>query len=87
METIAHLDSHLVAWLFAAEHKRLKPFAKTIDSHTLVYSPMVEFELQYLYEIGRFTAPPARVLAELTARIGLRRSTADFARVVEASLA
>ena len=85
MEAVVHLDTHLVAWLFAADKKRLKPFARAIEKHGLVYSPMVELELQYLFEIERTTQPADAVLSQLTSSVGLMRSTAEFGRVVEAA--
>ncbi|MSP60680.1 MAG: PIN domain-containing protein [Myxococcales bacterium] len=87
MEALIHLDTHLVAWLFAGDRRRLRPFAAAIEKRTLVYSPMVELELQHLFEIERTTEPADAVLGALTNSLGLLQSTADFGRVIETARA
>lgn len=82
-----HLDTHVVAWLWAGDLKRLKPVAAILDQEDLAVSPMAVLELQYLHEIGRVSDPAQAILTDLVARLGLRTSDAPFARILEASLA
>jgi PIN domain nuclease of toxin-antitoxin system len=53
----------------------------------LVCSPIVRLELQYLYEIGRITAKPDVILADLSQRIGLSICKKDFGSIVNQALA
>ena len=79
-----HLDTHVMVWLFAGQVERFPPRARhRMDAGSLVISPMVELELQYLYEIGRTTRPGREVVADLAARVGLVHSQATFADIVE----
>ena len=78
-----HLDTHVVAWLYAGLSERIPPgVRKKLESETLVISPMAVLELQYLFEIGR-TREPARVVVKyLERRIGLEISAAPFCDVI-----
>jgi PIN domain nuclease of toxin-antitoxin system len=81
METLIHLDTHVVAWLFMGDRKRLQPVSKTLEGSDLAISCIVPLELQYLFEIGRATEPAETVISDLVGRLGLRMSEAPFARV------
>lgn len=78
-----HLDTHVVAWLFAGQLSHLpQAVRRRLDSEPLVISPIVELELAYLHEIGRTTQPPAVVVPELRDSVGLTVSGAPFRSVV-----
>ncbi|MFW5776389.1 MAG: type II toxin-antitoxin system VapC family toxin [Spirochaetota bacterium] len=69
---ILHLDTHVVAWLFAGDRARFPARAQAaLDHGRLVYSPVVRLELAFLREIGRITEEPVRILDYLRDRIGL----------------
>ena len=79
-----HLDTHVAAWLYAGALDRIPPpVRRRIDQDAPIVSPMVELELQYLFEIGRTTAPGREVVADLAMRIGLTRANTAFVDVVE----
>lgn len=78
-----HLDTHVVAWLWAGEDRRLKRVRKTLEGNDLVISAMVLLELQALYELGRTREPGGAVVAGLTERIGLSVSPESFTNVVQ----
>lgn len=81
-----HLDTHVVLWLADGQADRFPPAAvRAIDAHDLVISPMVLLELDYLREVGRTRLPARDIFAAVTARTGLRLSTASFSAVVEAA--
>lgn len=67
------LDTHVVVWLFSGDVERIpQSAAKLIETHDLQFSPMVELELQYLFEVERASQSSAVVLRDLRRRIGLR---------------
>lgn len=79
-----HLDTHVVAWLYAKAHRERIPASvrSRLESEALAVSPMVRLELGLLHEIGRLTDPPGRILGELGRSIGLRTDGSAFADVV-----
>jgi PIN domain nuclease of toxin-antitoxin system len=65
----------VVAWLYEGLVEKLSsPARQAIEDSTLLFSPMVELELQYLHEIGRLTVPPDTLINALTEEIGLGRT-------------
>ena len=53
METIAYLDTHLVVWLYAGQVELIPHSVREIlENSNLLLSPMVDLELEYLFEIG-----------------------------------
>ena len=80
------LDTHLVVWLYAGEIKRIsRTAAELIEKNELCISPIVELEVQYLFEIGRITEKPTKIILALRKEIGLRISNSSFGKVAEAS--
>ena len=48
---VIYLDTHILVWLYGGMVDLLSEKAKTlIESEDLVISPLVELELQYLFE-------------------------------------
>ncbi len=85
METI-HLDTHIAIWLFSGEWtSRLKKLRKPLESNILQVSPIVEMEIQFLYEIGRIKFPGKAVVTELMDRIDLKISKSDFPEIIRQS--
>ena len=83
METVAHLDTHIVVWLYAGEIERLPKEAHAhLETHDLQISPAVVLELQYLFEVRRVTEPAVSVVTALESTLGLTVSTLSFQRVV-----
>jgi PIN domain nuclease of toxin-antitoxin system len=88
VETVAHLDTHVVVWLYAGELERFPlGVRKQLEKADLAISPAVLLELQYLFEIKRLAEPASLVLADLEQRLGLKVSDTPFARVASAALA
>lgn len=82
-----HLDTHVVAWLYAGRTDILAIAARqAIEEHELRVSPMVVLELQYLFEIRRTTAPAEKVLEALGREIGLEICDLPFGQVAQAAL-
>lgn len=82
MAPLTHLDTHVVAWLFAGRADLLSARARNaIEEGDLVISPVVVLELQYLWETKRTTEPASVVVDDLASRIGLGLSPAPFPAV------
>jgi len=82
-----YLDTHVVAWLYSGDLELLPEGVRDLlEGEELVISPMVEFELQYLYESGRTTQPGRVVVDALDGEIGLSRCGLPFGQVVAAAL-
>lgn len=72
---LAYLDTHVVVWLYSGLVDKLsRKAARTIETSLLRASPLVELELQYLYEIGRLKPNAEEVLSTLLEEIGLLSS-------------
>src|SRR5438876_11428795 len=68
----AYLDTHVALWLYAGETERISKRAATlINRESMLASPIVLLELEYLREVGRVAATPQTVIAELKRRVGL----------------
>jgi PIN domain nuclease of toxin-antitoxin system len=81
------LDTHVVAWLYAGELDLLPlGVREVLETNQLMISPMVELELQYLYETGRTTRPGREVVDDLAGEIGLVRCGLPFGQVVATAL-
>lgn len=78
-----HLDTHVVAWLYAGRLDLLPSETRTLlDTRDLAVSPMVILELDYLKEIGRTNESGKTVVDDLAARIGLVISPTPFLQVI-----
>jgi PIN domain nuclease of toxin-antitoxin system len=87
METVAHLDTHVVVWLHAGEVERLpKEVHSHLEAHDLQISPAVVLELQYLFEIRRIAEPAQSVVSALEGTLGLTVSALSFQRVVASAV-
>ena len=83
----AYLDTHLVVWLYSGNLDLISQKAKdTIETHELLYSPIIKLEIEYLKEIKKIKEGPKRIIESLKKEIGLKESRIDFAKVVDASI-
>lgn len=86
MATVVHLDTHIVAWLYAGLLAKIpRRIQALIERSQLAMSPMVVLELEYLHEIGRLKVSSAVVTDDLRQRIGLAIATTGFPHVVAAA--
>ena len=82
-----YLDTHVVTWLYAGRVDLLPEQAsQLINEATLVVSPMVALELEYLFEIGRTTKPSQQVMDALSLEIGLQICELGFGLVIQRAL-
>ncbi len=81
---MVYLDTHVVAWLYAGALRQLSPTAKRlIERETLRFAPIVQLELEYLFEIRRVRERAHVVIDTLVDRIGLMPCDRDAAKVAE----
>ncbi|MBQ39247.1 MAG: transposase [Gemmatimonadaceae bacterium] len=59
---------------------------RDLNGSQLVVSPVVELELQYLFEIDRVTVPAIDIVGELRQSVGLQFSETAFHDIVRAAL-
>lgn len=84
METRLHLDTHAVVWLHQGDLRRFSSQAKErLEDCALLYAPVVQLELTFLFEIGRLRVPSHQILADLQGEIGLESCVHGYADVVQ----
>ncbi len=82
-----YLDTHVAVWLYSGQTERLsKRAANLINRERVGISPVVLLELQYLREIGRITAAPQAMIADLKQRLGLAVKDRSLESVAERAL-
>ena len=83
----AYLDTHVALWLYAGETGRISKRAATvINRESMLASPIVLLELEYLREVGRLAATPQAIVAELKRRVGLAIQNRSLEAVAEQAL-
>jgi PIN domain nuclease of toxin-antitoxin system len=84
---LAYLDTHVAAWLYAGLLNALSTAARrVIEQGSLVISPAVVLELQYLFETNRTTEPADRVVQALQRTLGVQVCEQPFPEVVSRAL-
>ncbi len=83
-----YLDTHVLVWLYA---QGLQGFGRrTIDilesATTLLISPMVLLEIEYLHEIEKITRPSPVIVQYLSEKTGLSVCSKPFHRVAVQAL-
>jgi PIN domain nuclease of toxin-antitoxin system len=82
-----YLDTHILVWLYDGEIDLLSDKAKKlIEKNSLVISPIVKLELEYLHEIKRLKDTAEKIFQYLNANIGLELATDSFTDVVNKSI-
>lgn len=82
-----YLDTHAVVWLYAGLTEPFSRQARSfINEHDLLISPVVQLEMQYLYEIGRLTVDSPTITVDLERRLGLHVCDLSFSAVVGRAL-
>ena len=81
---LVHLDTHIVCWLFEGRVELLtNPARQAIEEGRLFVSPIVDLELQYLFEIGRLTKGPEVILRTLSKEIDIQITNHPLHQVVK----
>lgn len=83
MEKVIHLDTHVVIWLYSGDLSLIPgPVIEAIETSNIEISPIVELELQYLYEIKRISVRPNAIIHDLENEIGMKKCKSDFNKIV-----
>ena len=79
-----YLDTHVIVWLYADKGKRLSTTARRLieESQSLLISPMVMLELDFLHEINRTSCGSGPVFDYLKKWINLAICDKSFSAVV-----
>lgn len=87
MASVAYLDTHVVAWLYAGRTNLLsKRAARLLNRSEVRISPMVVLELYLLFETGRATVSGDAVVRDLEHRLGLKTCDEPFPAVMAAAV-
>lgn len=87
MENIIYLDTHVVIWLYEGKITMFSPTTRQLlHTNDLVISPLVQLELQYLWEVKRITENPEKIIQELGRKLGLEIKNCDLQNLILASL-
>ena len=81
------LDTHIVVWLYEKRLDLLSEKAKKyIEENDLFISPIVEMEIEYLFEIGKIKDNSETIVSHLEKFIDLRVDEGDFREIVKISI-
>jgi PIN domain nuclease of toxin-antitoxin system len=84
---LIYLDTHIVAWLYAGLLEKFNQSVKNIlNENEILISPIVQLELQYLFEIERLKAPANIIIADLSDRLGISICTKSFDTIVSQAI-
>jgi PIN domain nuclease of toxin-antitoxin system len=82
-----YLDTNVVVWLAQGTLQRISRRAKSaLEQGTLLMSPMVLIELQYLYELHRIQLPARDVQLKVEHEVGIRVCDLPFLSVASTAL-
>jgi len=81
---VTYVDTNVIVWLAGAPQE----LSETAREHIrraprLLFSPMAELELEYLFEIGRLRHNAATVFSHIRTALDLRACDKPFPSVVE----
>lgn len=83
---VLYLDTHAAAWLYAGRSELFPAAARrAIEERSLLLSPAVLLELEYLFEIGRTDRAGADVVSELGEQLGITLCSLPFPAVARAA--
>ncbi|HMD51056.1 MAG TPA: type II toxin-antitoxin system VapC family toxin [Bryobacteraceae bacterium] len=84
---MTYLDTHVAVWLYEGDRTKLSSaVAKQIESDTLLVSPAVLLEIEYLHERKKLTVGGSAIIRALSRDIGLSICNLTFAAVAESAL-
>jgi len=87
MAKSAHLDTHLVVWLYSGNISLISTkVMEILETSDLFYCPIVKLEIQYLKEIKRITKGPETIISSLEREIGIKESNNPFTGLTDKSI-
>jgi len=77
------LDTHIVVWLYQKDRERFSSrVLEQLDKENLFISPIVDLELEYLFETDRITEKADVIVKYLKQKIDLAKSPSSFTEVI-----
>ena len=77
-----YLDTHAACWLYTGALEKFSPRAlEEIEQNSLLISPMVGLELQFLFEIKRLKVQATEILNVLRRDFHIQECPAEFVLV------
>ncbi len=84
---IAYLDTHVAIWLVDGQLKKIsKPASQMIERCSLLLSPTVVLEIEYMFEVGRISKRSAVVLDTLKADLNVELCSLPFLSVTKTAV-
>src|SRR5579862_641557 len=84
---VIYLDTHVVLWLYEGLLDRLPDFAKQqLEENDLFISPIVQLELEYLFEIKRIKRDSKTIVNDLIDRIALQTCQAPLLKIIQIAI-
>jgi PIN domain nuclease of toxin-antitoxin system len=78
------LDTHVLVWLYEGFMRNIpENIQHKLETMPLFISPMVQLELNFLYEIKRLTVTSLDIIRYLNIHLGLTTSKVDFHQIIE----
>jgi PIN domain nuclease of toxin-antitoxin system len=77
------LDTHILIWIYKEQFSKFsKKLFDIIEESDLYISPIVELELQYLYEIGRLKDSPQKIIFDLQKFLEIEILETSFSDII-----
>lgn len=87
MATVTYLDTHVAVWLYAGRRDLISnPVLDLLATDTVLVSPAVVLELQFLHEIGHLAVGAEDVATALNVQFDIRLCPLAFPAVAHAGL-
>lgn len=84
---MTYLDTHVAVWLYEGDRTKLsRAVTEQIQRDTLLVSPAVLLEIEYLHERKRLTVGGSVIIRALSRDIGLSICELTFAAVADSAL-
>lgn len=84
---ICYLDTQAAIWLAQRDFRRISPKAREqIESATLLISPLVVVEMEFLFEIGRILLPAEEVRLVLHSEHGVSLCDLELVSIMKSAL-
>jgi PIN domain nuclease of toxin-antitoxin system len=84
---VIYLDTHVLLWLYEGVVNTFPAKAKCyLEENQLYISPIVELELQYLFEIQRIKQTSQVIVTDLAHTIGLKICAEPLQKIVHSAM-
>jgi PIN domain nuclease of toxin-antitoxin system len=81
------LDTHILIWLYEKRLNLLSEKAKKcIEENDLLVCPIINLEIEYLFEIKKIKDNAETIIGYLEKNIGLRVQNCEFKEIIEISI-